>query len=107
MEAHSARPSPAGRALSRVGATYPSGGCRDLRPYETNRPVPGAEFDHFFHRGLNRPEHDWLICAACHAELTHGGYLVRFMRVPEFRAFQAAVLEHRRRERAASGDPTS
>ena len=66
--------------------------------------VPGAEFDHFFHRGLNRPEHGWLICAACHAELTHGGYLARFMRMPEFRAFQGAVLEHRRRERAAPGD---
>ena len=69
--------------------------------------MPGAEFDHFFHRGLNRPEHGWLICAACHAELTHGGYLVRFMRMPEFRAFQAAVLEHRRRERAAPGDQAS
>ena len=51
------------------------------------------------HRGLNRPEHGWLVCRACHAELTHGGYLVRFLRMPEFRAFQAAVLEHRRRER--------
>ena len=57
---------------------------------EDGRPVPGAEFDHFFHRGLNRPEHGWLICPACHGELTHGGYLVRFARMPEFRAFQAA-----------------
>ena len=69
---------------------------------EAGRPVAGAEFDHFFHRSLNRPEHGWLICGVCHPELTHGGYLVRFMRVPEFRAFQAAVLEIRRRERAAS-----
>ncbi len=69
---------------------------------EASRPVPGAEFDHFFHRSLNRPEHGWLICAACHAELTHGGYLIRFLRVPEFRVFQGAVLEHRHRERAAS-----
>jgi hypothetical protein len=68
---------------------------------ETGRPAPGAEFDHFFHRGLNRPEHGWLVCTACHAELTHGGYLARFGRMAEFRAFQAAVLEHRRRERAA------
>ena len=74
---------------------------------EAGRPVPGAEFDHFFHRGLNRPEHGWLVCAACHAELTHGGYLVRFMRMPEFRAFQAAVLEHRRRERAAPATTAS
>ena len=66
--------------------------------------VPGAEFDHFFHRSLNKAEHGWLICAACHDELTHGGYLVRFMRVPEFRAFQGAVFEHRRRERTAAGD---
>jgi hypothetical protein len=71
---------------------------------EAGRVVPGAEFDHFFHRSLNKPEHGWLICAACHAELTHGGYLVRFMRVPEFRAFQGAVFEHRRRERTAPGD---
>ena len=66
--------------------------------------MPGAEIDHFFHRGLNRPEHGWLVCAACHGELTHGGYLARFLRMPEFRAFQAAVLEQRRRERAAPDD---
>ena len=71
------------------------------------RPVPGAEYDHFFHRGLNRPEHGWLVCAACHAELTHGGYLVRFMRMPEFRAFQGVVLAHRRQERHAPGDQPS
>src|SRR5438309_1647328 len=64
---------------------------------EGSRPMPGAEFDHFFHRGLNRPEHGWLVCRACHGELTHGGYLVRFARTPEFRAFQALVLERRRR----------
>jgi hypothetical protein len=50
------------------------------------------------------PEHGWLICTTCHPELTHGGNLVRFMRAPEFRAFQGAVLEHRRRERARAGD---
>ena len=71
---------------------------------EAGRVVPGAEFDHFFHRNLNMAEHGWLICAACHDELTHGGYLVRFMRVPEFRAFQGAVFKHRRRERTAAGD---
>ena len=95
--------------ITRVVAAEPFGGqcpcCRRERVLtEAGRVVPGAEFDHFFHRGLNRPEHGWLICAACHAELTHCGYLVRFMRMPEFRAFQAAVLEHRRRERAAPGD---
>jgi hypothetical protein len=46
-----------------------------------------------------------LICAACHAELSHGGYLVRFARMPEFRAFQAAVLEHRRRVPTSPGRP--
>ena len=51
--------------------------------------LPGAEFDHFFHRGLNRPEHGWLICRTCHADLTYGGYLVRFAKLPEFRAFRA------------------
>ena len=98
--------------ITRVVAAEPFGGqcpcCRRERVLtEAGRVVPGAEFDHFFHRGLNRPEHGWLICAACHAELTHGGYLVRFMRMPEFRAFQGAVLEHRRRERAAPGDSAS
>ena len=98
--------------ITRVVAAEPFGGqcpcCRRERVLtEAGRVVPGAEFDHFFHRGLNRPEHGWLICAACHAELTHGGYLARFMRMPEFRAFQGAVLEHRRRERAAPGDQAS
>jgi hypothetical protein len=73
---------------------------------EAGRPVPGAAFDHYFHRSLNRPEYGWLICAACHAELTYAGYLVRFLRMPEFRAFQGAVLEHRRQERTPPGDET-
>ena len=59
-------------------------------------------FDHFFHRSLNRPEHGWLICADCHDVLTYSGYLVRFMRIPEFRVSQGAVFELRRRERTAS-----
>ena len=71
------------------------------------QPAPGAELDHFLHRSLNRPEHGWLICRACHAELTHGGYLVRFARMPEFRAFQAAVLDQRRRARTRPGTPTA
>jgi hypothetical protein len=91
-------------AIAEVAAAEPFDGrcpCCGQEPVlaEGGRPLPGAEFDHFFHRGLNRPEHGWLVCRACHAELTHGGYLVRFLRMPEFRAFQAAVLEHRRRER--------
>ncbi|MCB4825539.1 KilA-N domain-containing protein [Roseicella aerolata] len=95
--------------LVRVTAAEPfEGQCpcclREPVLTEAGRPAPGAEFDHFFHRGLNRPEHGWLICAPCHAELTYGGYLLRFLRLPEFRAFQGAVLEHRRRERAAPDD---
>ena len=62
-----------------------------------NQPVEGAEYDHFFHHGLNRPEHGWLICQACHVELTQGGYLVRFSRMDDFRRFQAAVLDARAR----------
>jgi len=59
-------------------------------------PVAGeAEFDHFFHSGLNRPEHGWLICRPCHAALHLGSYLARFAQLPRFRVFQAAVLEHR------------
>ena len=89
-------------AILRVAAAEPFEGqcpCCSREPVltETGRPAPGAEFDHFFHRGLNRPEHGWLICPACHAELTRGGYLARFARIPEFRAFQTAVLEQRRR----------
>jgi hypothetical protein len=95
--------------LTRVVAAEPFGGqcpCCLREPVltEAGRQAPGAAFDHFFHRGLNRPEHGWPICAACHAELTYGGYLVRFHRTSEFRAFQAVVLEHRRRERAAPDD---
>ena len=91
-------------AITQVLAAEPFDGqcpCCGNAPVLTaaGRPVAGAEFDHFFHRGLNRPEHGWLICADCHAELTQGGYLVRFTRTPEFRAFQGAVLEHRRRTR--------
>ncbi|TPG39199.1 KilA-N domain-containing protein [Roseomonas nepalensis] len=59
---------------------------------EEGRVVEGAEFDHYYHRGLNRPEHGWLVCGACHDELTYGGYVVQFERMPEFRRFQAAVL---------------
>ena len=59
------------------------------------QPVEGAEYDHSFHRGLNRPEHGWLTCQACHVELTQGGYLFRFSRMTDFRRFQAAVLDAR------------
>ena len=48
-------------------------------------------------------KHGWLVCTACHGELTHGGYLVRFARTPEFRAFQARVIEQRRQARERSG----
>ena len=72
-----------------------------------NLPVEGSEYDHFFHRGLNRPEHGWLICKSCHVELTQGGYLVRFARTPEFRRFQAAVMEARRHPGGAGTQPTS
>jgi hypothetical protein len=97
-------------AITRVVAAEPFDGqcpCCGRAPVliEAGRPVPGAEFDQFFHRGLNRPEHGWLVCADCHAELSHGGYLARFARMPEFRAFQAAVLEQRRRAQLRPGTP--
>lgn len=48
---------------------------------------------------LNRAEdwseHDWLLCRPCHREPTHGGYLARFSRLGEHRAFQGAVLTER------------
>ena len=95
--------------ITKVVAAEPFGGqcpccLRERVLTEAGRVVPGAEFDHFLHRSLNKAEHGWLICAACHDELTHGGYLVRFMQVPEFRAFQGTVFGHRRRERTASDD---
>jgi hypothetical protein len=55
----------------------------------------GAEFDHFFHRGLNRPEFGWIICLRCHEELNRAGYLMRFSKMVDFRRFQAAVLAFR------------
>ncbi|APT60377.1 hypothetical protein RGI145_23830 (plasmid) [Roseomonas gilardii] len=70
-------------------------------------PLAEAEFDHAFHRGLNRPEHGWLICRPCHREMTHGGYLARFSRIHQFRAFQGAVLAERDRSRARPADAPS
>lgn len=61
------------------------------------QPLEGAEYDHFFHHGLNRPEHGWLICQACHVELTRGGYLARFSRMSDFRRFQTAIIDARAR----------
>ena len=96
-------------AIIRAVAAAPFEGqcpcCSNARVLtEAGRPAPGAEFDHAFHRSLNRPEHGWLVCRACHAELTYGGYLARVARMPEFRAFQDAVFEYRRQERARTGD---
>ena len=74
---------------------------------EAGAPLEGTEFDHAFHRGLNRPEHGWLVCRPCHREMTHGGYLARFSRIHQFRAFQGAVLAERERSRARSADAPS
>jgi hypothetical protein len=38
--------------------------------------------------GQHWSEHGWLVCGGCHAELTHGGYLARFARLPASGAFQ-------------------
>jgi hypothetical protein len=56
------------------------------------KPLLGSQFDHFFHRGLNRPELGWLVCTDCHANISRGSYMMRFNRMPEFRMFQTAVL---------------
>ena len=72
--------------------------CMDARVLaEAAQIASGAEFDHFFHCSLNRPEHGWLICTPCHRELTYDGYLARYRRVSEFRRFQTAVLRQQRR----------
>ena len=96
--------------ILRVVAAEPYGGqcpCCGSVPVLTRdgRRIPGAEFDHAYHRGLNKPEHGWLVCAGCHHELTYDGYLSRFARLPAFRAFQAAVLAQRRRPQPGAGDP--
>lgn len=54
--------------------------------------IAGTQFDHFFHRGLNRPEHGWIICGRCHDDLSRGGYVFRFSKMPKFHAFQVAVV---------------
>ncbi|MGK7871647.1 KilA-N domain-containing protein [Falsiroseomonas sp. E2-1-a20] len=101
--------SPASQAaIRRTVAAEPYGGqcpCCENASVLTRAggSAEGAEFDHFFHRGLNRPEHGWLICANCHIELNRGGYLLRFSYMPRFRAFQAAVLEQRHRGRIGHG----
>jgi hypothetical protein len=83
--------------------------CCHAAPVLTSndQPVEGAEFDHFFHRGLNRPEHGWLICKACHVELTQGGYLAKFARVADFRRFQNLVADARRRASKTRADPSA
>ena len=88
--------------ITRVVANEPYKGlcpCCAAEPVLSGRaqPAPGAEFDHYYHCSLNRPEFGWLICTACHHELTHDGYLARFRRMAAFRRFQAAVIRHRRR----------
>lgn len=97
------------RIILEVVAAEPFGGqcpCCGSAPVlaRTGRPMPGAEIDHFVSSKINRPESGWLICGACHMDLTHGGYLVRFARMPEFRTFQAAVFEHLRQLRTRGGD---
>ena len=94
--------------LIRVAAAEPYNGrcpcCGNASVLSNEgRLLAGTEFDHFFQRRLNRPEHGWLVCATCHGERTHAGYLVRFPRTPEFRAFQARLLEHRRQARERLG----
>ena len=70
--------------------------CRTIPVVDASaRPQAGAQFDHFYHRGLNRPEHGWLICRCCHDDFGRGGYLTRFRKMAAFRQFQAAVLAYR------------
>ncbi|WP_139323345.1 hypothetical protein [Roseomonas sp. TAS13] len=83
--------------------------CCDREPVldAAGLPLEGTEFDHAFHRRLNRPEHGWLVCRSCHREMTHGGYLARFGCLAEFRAFQGAVLTEQERSRARPADASS
>ncbi len=66
------------------------------------RLAAGVQHDHFFHHGFNRPEHGWIICGRCHGDLNRGGYLLRFSKMPQFRAFQAAVLAFKQAQRRSS-----
>jgi hypothetical protein len=79
--------------------------CRTSVLSRYGRPTVGAAFDHFYNRALNRPENGWLICAGCHEELTRGGYLVRFSKIPVFRIFQAAVLAFKQAQYRSTRTP--
>lgn len=71
--------------------------CCGLRPVlgRDANPLASAQFDHFFHRALNRPELGWLICGPCHDDLGRGSYRLRFSKLPAFRRFQAALTAFR------------
>jgi hypothetical protein len=58
------------------------------------KPARGAQYDHFFHRGLNRPEHGWLVCLPCHESFHRGSYLFRFSKLAAFRKFQACLFAY-------------
>lgn len=60
---------------------------------EDKQPIAPAEFDHFYHAGMNKPLYGWLICRPCHLELTNGGHLARFGRMERFRDFQSNMRE--------------
>lgn len=81
--------------------------CRTSVVSRYGQSAVGAAFDHFYNRALNRPENGWLICAGCHEELTRGGYLMRFSKIPAFRIFQAAVLAFKQAQYRSTRLPTT
>ncbi|MHB2169950.1 Rha family transcriptional regulator [Alsobacter sp. R-9] len=63
---------------------------------------PFAEYDHFYQNSRADPDHVWLICKPCHAELTTGR-VSRHEREAEFRAFQQARRRLPGRQRSLFG----
>lgn len=67
--------------------------CREVTivsGYEIIKDATGkaiGEFDHFYHVGKAMLTTTWLICAGCHAKLTHGR-IPRHEVEPHFRAYQ-------------------
>ena len=84
---------------------YEEGRCPNCRETpilsEGGVVVNGAEYDHFVHQSLNRPEFGWLICKQCHNDFSHGGYLLRGLKMNEFHLFQDKVQEVQHRQRQA------
>jgi hypothetical protein len=74
------------RDTDRLGGRCPC--CGVTAVTQDGYRLPRAEFDHFYANSAPEANHCWLICIACHAELTRN-VAKRDERNAEFQAFQA------------------